>query len=87
MYEYMYVHAQLLSHIQLLVTPCSSLDSSDHGIFPRVLEWVAISFQGIFLTQGLNLSLLCLLHGQADSLPLSHLGNKHICTYVYIYAI
>ena len=29
-------------------------------------------FQGIFLTQGLN---LCLLHWQADSLPLSCLGS------------
>ena len=29
--------------------------------------------QGIFLTQGLNLGLLRLLHLQADSLPLSHL--------------
>ena len=29
--------------------------------------------QGIFLTQGLNLGLLHLLHLQADSLPLSHL--------------
>ena len=28
--------------------------------------------QGIFLTQGLNLGLL---HWQADSLPLSHLGS------------
>ena len=28
--------------------------------------------QGIFLDQGLN---LCLLHQQADSLPLSHQGN------------
>ena len=30
--------------------------------------------QGIFLTQGLKLCLLCLLHWQADSWPLSHLG-------------
>ena len=29
--------------------------------------------QGIFLTQGLN---LCLLHWQADSLPLVHLGSS-----------
>ena len=37
--------------------------------------------QGIFLTQGLNPSLLCLLHGQADSLPLWHLGSpKVVCT-------
>ena len=31
--------------------------------------------QGIILTQGSNPSLLHLLHWQADSLPLSHLGN------------
>ena len=35
--------------------------------------------QGIFLTQGLNLC-LCLLHWQADSFPLSHLGKP---TYIY----
>ena len=37
--------------------------------------------QGIFLTQGSN-PCLCLLHWQADSLPLSHLGNT---IYIYIY--
>ena len=31
--------------------------------------------QGIFPIQGLNLHLLCLLHGQVDSLLLSHLGS------------
>ena len=31
--------------------------------------------QGIFLTQGLNLHLLHLLHWQADSLPLCHVGS------------
>ena len=31
--------------------------------------------QGIFQTQGLNLHLLWLLHWQADSLPLNHLGS------------
>ena len=31
--------------------------------------------QGIFLTQGSNTYLLHLLHWQADSLPLSHLGS------------
>ena len=31
--------------------------------------------QGIFLTQGLNPRLLCLLHWQAGSLPLAHLGS------------
>ena len=32
--------------------------------------------QGIFLTQGLNLSFLCLLHWQTDSLLLSHMGSQ-----------
>ena len=32
--------------------------------------------QGIFLTQGWNPHLLCLLHWQATSLPLSHLGSS-----------
>ena len=34
--------------------------------------------QVIFLTQGSNLSLLCLLHWQVDSLPLRPLGNPWI---------
>ena len=43
--------------------------------------------QGIFLTQGSN---RCLLHWQADSLPLNHLGSPHtvvvkcVCVCVYI---
>ena len=39
---------------------CSLPGSSVHGILqPRILEWVAIPFsRGIFLTQGLNSSLL-----------------------------
>ena len=43
---------------------CSPPGSSVHGIFQaRVLEWVAIFLlQGIFLTQGSNPHLLCLLH-------------------------
>ena len=56
---------------------CSPPGSSVHGVLQaRVLEWVVISFSGgIFPTQGLNPHLLCLLHRQADSLPLSHLGS------------
>ena len=52
---------------------CSLPGSSVHGILQATLEWVAIPFsKGLFLTQGSNLHLL---HGQADSLPLSHLGS------------
>ena len=34
--------------------------------------------QGIFLTQGSNLHLLCLLHWQEDSLPLHHLDSGYL---------
>ena len=59
-----------------------------HGLYPvRLLcPWdfpgkntgVGCHFllQGIFLTQGSNLCLLCLLHWQADSLPLGPPGNQ-----------
>ena len=40
--------------------------------------------QGIFLMQGSNLCLLCLLHWQVGSLPLRHLGSPiYPCVYVY----
>ena len=61
-----------------LVTPwtvgCQALcpwDSSDKNI--RV--GCHFLLQGIFPTQGSNPYLLCLLHWQADSLPLNHLGR------------
>ena len=55
---------------------CSPPDSSVPGILQaRILERVAISFQGIFLTQGSNLCLLCALHWQAGSLPLAPPGK------------
>ena len=52
--------------------------------FPGKNTGVGYNFllQGIFLTQGLNPSLPCLLHWQADSLPLSHLGSP---TWVYTF--
>ena len=40
--------------------------------------------QGIFLTQGLNLCLLCLLHWQAGSLPLVPPGKPYI---VYVKSV
>ena len=45
--------------------------------FSRQESWNPLLFPplGIFLTQGLNWCLLSLLHWQADSLPLHHLGS------------
>ena len=51
---------------------CSPPGPSVHGIFQaRILEWVTI-LQGIFLIQGLNPCLLCLLHWRWILFPLSH---------------
>ena len=80
---------------------CSWPGSSVHPIFQaRILEWVAISFSGVFLTQGLNRSLL---HWQVDSLLLSHQGSLanlklslmlnidtcdiYACVYIYIHTV
>ena len=67
----------LLSPVRLCnPMDCSSPGSSAHGILQaRILEWVAIpSFREIFLTQGLNPYLLCLLHWQVGSLPVAPPG-------------
>ena len=61
-----------------LLCPCN---------FPAKKIGVGCHFflQGIFLTQGLNMCLLYLLHREADSLPLYHLGccsdNRYLQNY------
>ena len=47
--------------------------------FSRQEYWSGLHalLQGIFLTQGLNSCLLCLLHWQAHSLPLGPPGKPH----------
>ena len=56
---------------------CSPPGSSVHAVFQVKNPRVGCHFllPGIFLTQGSNPCLLCLLNWQADSLPLSHLGS------------
>ena len=56
---------------------CSLPGSSVHGDSPGKNTGVDYPFllHGIFPTQGSNLHLFHLLHWQADSLPLSHLGS------------
>ena len=59
--------------------------SSVHGIFPGKTAGVGchLFLQGIFPTQRLNPCLLPLLHWQADTLPLSHVGSPiHIMFYI-----
>ena len=67
--------ACVLSHIRLFATPW--IINRQTPLFVEVSRqryWSGLPFPslGIFLTQGLN---LCLLHWQAESLPLSHLGS------------
>ena len=69
--------------VQLCLTLCNPMDCTPPGSslsmeFSRQehWSWVAISyFQRIFLTQESNSHILYLLHWQADSLPLCHLGS------------
>ena len=66
------------SCLTLWTTVDCSLPGSVHGIFQTRILGVGCHFllQGIFPTQRSN---LCLLHWQAGSLPLSHLGSPNIC--------
>ena len=64
---------------------CSPPGSSVHGILQaRILDRVATSFYRasswprIFLTHGSNPHLLCLLHWQADSVPLASPGKPGV---------
>ena len=76
------VHAQSLCHVQLFVTPWTVAHQASLSIgFPRQDYWSGLPFllQGIFLTQASNLGLLHLLHWQAGSSPLYHLGSLTTC--------
>ena len=63
------------SHVQFF--GCSPPGSSVHGDSPGKNPGVGCLalLQGIFPTQESNLHLLHILHWQAGSLPLSHLGS------------
>ena len=74
-----------LSHVRLCATPWTVAYQAPLSMgFSRQEYWSGLLFPspGIFLSQGLNSHLLLLLHWQADSLALRHLGNpffEHIC--------
>ena len=65
---------QLLNHVLLFGAPWTVASQAPLSVgFPRREYWSELPFPppGIFLTQGLNPCLLCLLLWQAGSLPLS----------------
>ena len=67
------VCVQSPSHVRLFCDPkitkacCSPTGSCVLGISQARILWLHFLLQGIFLTQRLNLYLLCLLHWQVDS--------------------
>ena len=78
--------------LQTCLTPCSPVDcsspgSSVHGDSPGKNTGVGCRalLQGIFLTQGLNLHLLDLLHWQVGSLPGMPLGKHLFMLYFNLY--
>ena len=75
------MHACMLScfsHLRLCVILWAVASQAPLSMgFSRPEYWTGLPclLQGIFLTQGLNLHLLCLLHCQGGSLPLLPPGN------------
>ena len=69
-YEVKKTDSEECRHVQSHLTLCDPPSSSVHGISQAGVD-CHFHLQGIFL---LNQGLLCLLHWQTYSLPLSHLG-------------
>ena len=85
-----YIHIPVCSVAQSCLTLCNpmgySLAAPLSMGFPRQEYWRGCHFllQGIFLTQGSNPGLLCLLHWQADSLLLVPPGKPYIYMHMCI---
>ena len=74
------MRAQLFSRVPLFETPWTPTRLLCAWDFPGKNPGVGCHFllQRILLTWGLNQALLCLLHLQADSLPLRDLGSPKV---------
>ena len=82
--------AYVVSCVWLIVTPWTVACQAPLSMeFSRQEYWNELPFllQGSFLTQGLNPCLLCLLHWQADSLSLCHLGSPWRLGLIFIQSI
>ena len=80
MWIYNFSRLCLLNLIWLFAIPWMRAYQAPLSVeFSRQEYWSRyhLLFQGIFLTQGSNLSLLRLLHWQVDFLPLHHLGSPN----------
>ena len=73
------IHAQSLICVQFFVTPWTIAHQAPPSMgFSRQEYWrgLPLPSPGISPTKGQNPHLLCPLHWQAGSLPLSHLGRR-----------
>ena len=80
----------MLSRVQLFGTPWTVAHQTSLSMeFSGLEYWSGLPFPspGVFLTQGLNPYLLCLLHWQVDSLQLASPGKinnyQHQSKYAY----
>ena len=87
-------HTCACGHVQSCPALCNTWTKTlqvplSMEFFPSKNARVSCHFllQGIFPTQGLNPHLLCLLHWQADALPLSHLGSPYYTYILYIHIV
>ena len=72
-----------LRHVQIFATLWTIAHQAPLSMgFSRQEHWSGLPLPppGIFLTQGLNLRLSCLLHWQVDSLPLLLPGKPRVAT-------
>ena len=83
-----FIYLCVCSVAQSCQSLCDPMDCSVHGISQAIiLECVPIPFsRGVFLTQGSN---LVLLHWQAHSSPLPHLGSQseNVSCAVVLYSV
>ena len=85
------------THVCACSVVSDSLHPTDYNLPGSVCPWDSsgkntgvgclVLLQGIFPTEGLNPSLLCLQHRQAGSLLLVSPGKQEIYIYIYIYII
>ena len=85
-----HVHTDHFSCVQLFAILWTEACQAPLSMgFSRQEYWSGLPclLQGVFLTQGSNLCLLCLLHWQAGSLSLASPGKANLYLYLYIYLI
>ena len=86
-YPPIYHFVSMLSCVQLFATPRTTVHQASLSMeFSRQEYWSELPFSspGCLPNPGINLHLLCLLHWQADCLPLCHIYRYLLSIYVCV---